>query len=147
MSQRAPLIAAAFDEVSRWRADSGSTSDQAVRALLAAYPPDRVADLLWADLPESVSTTDVADLLSLWTWRTDDNGASIMRTMERWIDECADSRKVAVALNLDAYPFVDHRLRLARLKLLAARFPEHRSRCESMIDATKLMMQRDCERG
>lgn len=138
-----PLLIAALQEVSLWRVDPRSAPDDAVYELLASYQGrGQVADLLWADLPPATSVEDVADLLNLWSWRTDDNGAQIMRTAERWIDECVNSKKVGVAISLEAFPFVDDRVRLARMMLVGERFPEHRHRCEYIIAETKTMKDR-----
>ena len=142
MINRAQLTIAALDEASRWRLNPQCATDRDVCALLAAYPSgSEVADLLWADLPADMKTEDVADLLSLWCWRTDDNGSQIMRTVERWIDESTDARKVGVAISLDAFPFIDHSTRLARMRSLGTKFPQFRSRCESIIAQTKEMME------
>ena len=75
-------------------------------------------------------------------WRTSDNGSQIRRTIERWIDECADTKKVGVAINLEALPFIDNDIRLARVTILMERFPEHRHRCESIIAETRALMGR-----
>lgn len=140
--ERALLVRAALEEVSRWRSYPRSQSDEAICSLLASYSlHEQLADLLWADLPPSACPQDVADLLSMWFWRTADNGAAIRRTTERWIEESADSKKIAVALNLEAYPFLDDEVRLAKLKILAAQFPEHRARCESIVDESQAMMR------
>lgn len=128
------LVEAALQEVVKLRASDFAGDDDAVVRLLNAYADaDSVADCLWQDLPDDYRIEDVADLLSLWCWRTDDNGALIMRAVERWIVECADENKVEVALSLGAYPFIDSDVCIANLKRAGTTFPALAARCERII--------------
>jgi hypothetical protein len=107
MTERQILVRATLAEVQRLRGGNFMGADDLVLQLLQSYSSgDSLADLLWADLPEDAPVADVADLLSLWSWRTDDNGSSIRRAVERWIEEGRSQKQIAVALNLDAHPFV-----------------------------------------
>lgn len=128
------LVEAALQEVSKLRASSFAGNDDTVLRLLNTYADaDSVADRLWQDLPAHYCVEDVADLLSLWCWRTDDNGTLIARAVERWIVECADENKVKVALSLDAYPFIDPDVCIANLKKAGTTFPALHARCERII--------------
>ena len=97
--RRTALVLGALAEVQKLReADFRGAGHLAIQ-LLASYPEgESLPDLLWADLPDDASVKDIADLLSLWSWRTDDNGARIMRGVERWIRpgrECEANRSRA----------------------------------------------------
>ena len=142
--QRSALVRDALAQVEKLRNAAFRGTDDLVVRLLASYPAGgSLPDLLWADLPKEASVQDVADLLSLWSWRTDDNGASIMRAVERWIEECANAKQIEVGLNLDAYPYVDHQLRIDRLQLVATKFPELAGRCRAIIDQSRGWISRD----
>jgi hypothetical protein len=148
MTERTQLIQAAIAEVQELRKVQFNGPDEQVQQLLDSYlPEDSLADLLWADAGAEASVQDIADLLSLWSWRTDDNGSGIMRTMERWIEEGTDSKKIAVALELDAYPFIDHRVRIAKLQCVAAKFPELAQRCQLVITKSKNLIERESYLG
>lgn len=91
------------------------------------------AELLWGDLPTHRVVEDVADLLGLWCWYGDDNGSSILRTAEEWITDCCDEERVAVALNLDAYPFLDAQEMQSKLGKVALNFPSLQEKCRQLI--------------
>ncbi|MET3823163.1 hypothetical protein ACVK00_001958 [Burkholderia sp. PvR073] len=134
MFTRHKLVEAALHEVAKLRASNFAGDDDVVLRLLNAYTgADSVADYLWQELPINYHVENVADLLSLWCWRTDDNGALIMRAVERWIVECADESKIKVALSMDAYPFIDPDVCIANLKKAATAFPALHARCEKII--------------
>lgn len=143
MTERQQLVQAALAEVRRLRERNFCGPDECVLQLLQTYPSDQsIPDLLWTDLPDEASVRDIADLLSLWSWRTDDNGSSIMRAVERWIDDGVNEKQIAVALNLDAYPFVDHGVRIAKVQQVAAKFPGLARRCENVIAQSEDWMSR-----
>jgi hypothetical protein len=143
MTERQMLVRATLAEVQRLRGENFAGADDLVLQLLQSYSfGDSLADLLWADLPEDAPVQDVADLLSLWSWRTDDNGSGIRRAAERWIEEGQSQKQVAVALNLDAYPFVDDGVRIANLQKTAEKFPELAQRCHEIITESRILMQR-----
>lgn len=76
------LVEAALQDVAKLRARDFAGNDDAVLRLLNAYADaDSVADYLQRDLPANYRVEDVADLLSLWCWRTGDNSAMIMRAV------------------------------------------------------------------
>lgn len=134
MNDRAPLLAVALEQVAALRQSGFRGDDSAVLHLLRDYGEgDHLVSNLWADLPDGCPREDVADLLALWSWRTNDNGAAIMRTLERWIRDCSDEMKVWVALHQEAYPFVAHSDRINHLAKVAKKFPLLAPRCEAMI--------------
>ena len=143
MNTRTALVQGALQEVARLRSHEFRGSDAAVCSLLDSYSTEgSLADLLWSDLPSNCDLQDVADLLSLWSWRTNDNGSQIMRAVERWIVEGTDLRKISVALSLDALPFIDPEVAIAELKRVMAKFPQFESRCEAMIQERLRQIER-----
>jgi len=147
MTGRHHLVRETLAEVERLRALNFNGPDELVLQLLHSYPAEKqLADLLWNDLPEDAAVQDIADLLSLWIWRTDDNGSQIMRTVERWIEECINPKQIAVALSLDAYPFVNDQTRVAKLQQVAAKFPKLLPRCRQIIDQSKKWIERNAAR-
>jgi hypothetical protein len=146
--RRTDLVLEALAEVQKLREAGFRGSDHFAIQLLASYPEGgSLPDLLWADLPDDASVQDIADLLSLWSWRTDDNGARIMRAVERWIDQGENVRQIAVGLSLDAYPYIDHRVRVARLQSIAAKFPELASPCQQIIKQSREWIDRESHSG
>lgn len=137
-ASRITLARATLDEVATLRSNKFEGDGETVLCLLGEYgATSDVAELLWADLPATYRREDVADLLTLWAWRTNDNGAHIMRTLERWVSECSDESKVWVALHQDAYPFIDHRSRIDYLLRVKSAFPALGQHCQSMIDQSR----------
>lgn len=138
MNDRASLLAAALEQVATLRRSGFRGDDGAVLHLLRyCGEGDHLVSSLWADLPEGSLREDVADLLGLLVWRTNDNGAAIMRTLERWIRECSDELKIWVAVHQEAYPFIAHADRINHLVEVAKRFPSLAPRCEAMIAQTR----------
>ncbi|SDZ72350.1 hypothetical protein SAMN05518854_1291, partial [Variovorax sp. YR266] len=83
-TSRTALVQATLDEVAALRPTAFRGDDETVLRLLGEYgETSDVAELPWADLPDTYRREDAADLLNLWAWRTNDNGADIMRTLER----------------------------------------------------------------
>jgi hypothetical protein len=147
MADRHHLVLATLAEVERLRPLDFNGPDELVLQLLQSYPSEQsLADLLWGDLPNDASVQVIADLLSLWTWRTSDNGSQIMRTVERWIDECVNSKQIAVALNLDGYPFIDDHNRMEKLQQVADKFPDLKPRCLEIINQTRKWIERNAVR-
>jgi len=134
-TDRIALVQATLNEVAALRSNKFHGDDETVLRLLGEYgETSDVAELLWADLPTTYRREDAADLLTLWAWRTKDNGAQIMRTLEGWVSECSDESKVWVALHQDAFPFIDHRNRIDHLLRVKSTFPALGQHCQSMID-------------
>lgn len=144
MHTRTTLIQATLDEVAALRLANHQGSDDTVMRLLDEYEDDSdLAELLWADLPATYRAEDVAVLLDLWTWRTNDNGARIGRTLERWIVESSDERKVWIALNQEAYPFIDGNIRITHLLRLKSAFSALEERCDAMIAFSRELLERE----
>jgi hypothetical protein len=127
-----------FQRLRKASADLSAWQDDAVRALLDALSPEGdVAEQLWKVIPADADVTVVADLLSLWTWRTDDNGSAIMRTTERWVADLDDPRRIEAALQMDGLPFRDAAERKRRLQLVQERYPYLAGLCRPIIEYTE----------
>lgn len=77
----------------------------------------------------------MAKLFDLLAWQTDDNGAAMTRTVERWLIEGSHTRKVQIALNLGVYPFPDERDMYRVLTQVAGNLPQVADRCRELINA------------
>ena len=106
-------------------------------AVVEAFGEEGLADRLFNDIPDSVPFNLVCRLFDLLTWQTNDNGAAIYRTVERWLIEGRDLRKAQIALNLDFFPFPDEQQMYRVLSLLAAKVPQLADRCEQLISARR----------
>jgi hypothetical protein len=109
----------------------------AASAVVTEFGELDLADRLFADIPESIPFLLVAKLFDLLAWQTNDNGSAMTRTIERWLVEGTDFRKVQIALNLDVYPFPDEKEMFRVLPLVAGAFPQVAGRCEEMINARR----------
>lgn len=135
VNNRTAIVVATLADVSHAREQQFREHPSTVRALLELYlGKGSIADLLWNDLPRHYEVQDVADLLTMWTWMGEDNGTEIHRAAERWIAECCDPKRIAVALSLDAVPFMDATVCIAQLRRVEAAFPELGERCEEVIE-------------
>jgi hypothetical protein len=143
VNDRTEIVAATLLEVSRAREQRFHEHPGSVRTLLALYRgKGSVADLLWKDLPRQYEIQDVADLLAMWSWMVEDNGREIHRAAERWITGCCDSKQIAVALSLDALPFIDPEVCIVELRKVEAVFPELRECCERVIEIRRRELER-----
>jgi hypothetical protein len=142
MKDRCLLVQAALNQVKKLRETDFRGNDDLVCALLGSYPAgESIANSLWAELPVDAASADIADLLSLWIWRTDDNGTAIMRAVESWITERIDPKQVEVALSLEGYPFIDDQVRIHALQQLEEVFPHFGPRCQEIIEQTRTWMK------
>ena len=74
-----------------------------------------------------------SSLLAVATWSGKENGASLQRTLEKWLLEGADSQRISLALTHGVFPFRDAAEMDAVLMRIAARFPEHAGQCRHLI--------------
>ncbi|WGM40762.1 hypothetical protein [Caulobacter sp. NIBR1757] len=113
-------------------------------AVVGTFPTDLVGDAMRAmgegDLAERVYSASegmpweaVAEFFSCAVWQTSDNGTQILRTTDQWLTEGQDERKVAIALHVDAYPFLDAAEMEQVLRETAVRFPQFAAKCADMI--------------
>jgi hypothetical protein len=105
------------------------------RAVVIEFGEQNLADRLFADIPDSVSFLMVAKLFNLLAWQTDDNGSAMTRTVERWLVEGANLRKIQIVLNLDVYPFQDGREMCRVLSDVALSHPEVADNCQQLISS------------
>ena len=103
-----PTISAALDAICHERDDQKySASFDAAAAVAEAFGEQDLADRVYSEIPRSIPFELVADLFNLLAWQTNDNGASVARAAECWLQEGADNRKLLIALHLEVYPFID----------------------------------------
>jgi hypothetical protein len=141
MQEKAFLVKAALAETEAWRSSNCSGPDDAALALLRFYgESEDLAELLWNDRPERANLQAMADLMSLWAWRTNDNGSRIHRTLEKWVRESSDEERVWLALHNEAMPFIDHAERIERLAQVQHTFPTLAEQCQKISDETRRMV-------
>lgn len=109
----------------------------AVRAVVVKFGEENLADRLFADIPDSIAFMQVARLFDFLAWQTDDNGSAMTRTVERWLIEGTNLRKIQIALNLDVYPFPDEHEMYRVLSDVAVSFPQLVDRCQQLISSRK----------
>src|SRR5262245_30745193 len=114
------------------RGPVGEGTFAAVDRLLEEYGESRLADRLFEDIPRSVPWKVVVDLFNILAWSTSDNGASMLRTCERWLREADDVRKLEIALHQEVYPFVDQAEMEKVLGCLKSIRPEVAERCREL---------------
>lgn len=107
----------------------------AAHSIVVEFGEDNLADRLFADIPDSISFLQVAWLFNFLAWQTDDNGSAMTRTVERWLVEGTDLRKIQIALNLDVYPFPDEHEMYRVLSNVAVSHPQVADRCQELISA------------
>jgi hypothetical protein len=115
--------------------ERGQRFDQSfklVDQLLKAWGEPDLAERLYAATLEH-PWGGVADLFGILAWTTSDNGAAMMRTMERWLRENKAVRKLQIALYQDAYPFLKRDEMENVLQEAARRHPEVAERCSELI--------------
>lgn len=130
-----PILDAALEAICRERGE-GDSSDtfEAVEALHQAYGEEDLANRLFAEIPRTVPFEIVVELFDILAWETRDNGAAMTRTMEGWLREGKDNRKLLIALHLEVYPFIDAQEMYAVLsKLEKTAIPRVRERCGELI--------------
>ncbi|MBN3816218.1 hypothetical protein G3N57_06110 [Paraburkholderia sp. Se-20369] len=79
------------------------------------------------------------------SWQMTNRLELVRATLERWIGTCSDADKVWIALNQDAYPFIDHSIRIQQLSKVMTAFPLLRASCEAMLAQTQRWMCVDRE--
>lgn len=86
----------------------------------------------------------LAEILELFIWATDDNGAEIMRAVERWL-QSDDVDRVRVAVEFqEVFPF-RHRAEMdSVLAVVKARWPELVERCDALA-AARTASTRECK--
>ena len=129
-----PTISEALNAICQERDDqSYSASFDTAAAVVKTFGEADLADLVFAEVPRSIPFELVAELFNLLAWQTNDNGASVTRTVERWLKEGADNRKLLIALNLEVYPFIDGDEMERVLSSLADQNSRVSARCRELI--------------
>jgi hypothetical protein len=138
-----PTLAHAIDTLCQERdAEAYSQTFTAVNLLVNEFGEDQLATRLFDAIPRTVAFELVAELFGVLIWSTRDNGGAIMRTLESWLEDGADDRKIRIALAIDylqVYPFNDdERMRTVLLTLAQARH-RHAGQCERLIAARRAL--------
>jgi hypothetical protein len=113
---------------------SGPAAAELGRSAAEGLPAVDVADYLFERSRGVIRAwpRGLAELFELLVWTMDDNGAEVMRAVERWLLS-DDFERVRVAVELrEVFPF-RHRAEMdAALAVVKARWPELAERCESL---------------
>ncbi|MGC0096438.1 hypothetical protein, partial [Ralstonia pseudosolanacearum] len=129
-----PVISAALDAICLERDDKEySVSFDAAAAVVRVFGERDLANVLFSEIPRTVPFELVAQLFDLLAWQTNDNGASVTRTIEAWLREGRDNRKLLIALHLEVYPFIDHREMERVLSHLAETNFRVAARCKELM--------------
>lgn len=127
------ILREAFHAIRRGRGRDFTAAVQEMEKVLASMGETDIANQVMSEAAAEVSWQEIADLLGILMWSTTDNGSQIMRTAESWLHDMRDERRVAVALNLDAYPFLDRAEMERVLTRVAKTWPSVRDQCLELI--------------
>ena len=131
-----PTLSKVLDAICLERDDQKwSAASVAAFELVAAYGEDGLAERLFNEIPRTVPFEIVSELFDLLSWRTNDNGTAITRTLESWLMEGLDNRKLLVALHVEVYPFLDAGEMERVLSDLGYKTPRVAARCKSLIES------------
>ena len=130
-------------------ASEGVESDSAfdlVAPALHEFGEGDLAERVLAAAPQA-DWEGIAAFLNIASWDVSPAAESqIFRTMEAWLEDADDVRRVQVALNLDVIPFsrpgCDPGLLEAVLARVAGRFPETAARCRYLLTEAKRVRRR-----
>jgi hypothetical protein len=128
------LVTETLDTIAVERGNFDRSSDL-VDDVIRKFGEPGLAERLYAVIPRERPWQDIADLFGILIWSTSDNGASLMRTMEQWLQSADVLRQGRVALHLDVYPFIDRGMMVRVLGDVASRLPEVRDRCHELIES------------
>ena len=129
-----PVISAALDAICLERDDKEySVSFDAAAAVVREFGERDLANVLFSEIPRTVPFELVAELFDLLAWQTNDNGSSVTRTIEAWLREGRDNRKLLIALHLAVYPFIDYREMERVLSHLAETNFRVAARCKELM--------------
>jgi len=130
------VVAYALDVIAIESVQTGYTEAFcAAQAVVSEFGECNLADRLFSDIPDSISFLLVAKLFNLLAWQTEDNGSAMTRTVERWLVEGENMRKVQIALNLDVYPFVEEDEMCRVLSYVAVSHPQLADKCQQLISS------------
>ena len=135
------LLTDILDTIAAERDDSDRTF-QLVDELLARYGQTDLAHRLYDAIAPSRPWQQVADLFGILIWSTNDNGFSLMREMEHWLESADDVRKIQIALHLDVYPFTDRAEMERVLAEVARRHPEVAGECQRLVESRRRHLER-----
>jgi hypothetical protein len=122
--------------------DSGtwdSLDEEALLGLIEEFGQDDLADKLYREIPKVIPFEVVCDLFNILAWRTDDNGSSVTRAIERWLRTSKDQRKLLISLHLEVYPFIDPIEMEKVLLILGTNNARISRRCAELISQRKKM--------
>ncbi len=106
----------------------------AVDALIEAYGADDVAEIVALAVHAGRATPgQAATFLNVAAWSGTDNGASMTRTLTDWVRRADDTVRLHLALHHEVYLLPTAEEMKTALTAIAARYPEHRARCETLI--------------
>lgn len=133
-------MAAALAEVlavlRRERGTGYPAAHEAVQGWLDDFGEERLAERVIDAAPADAPVEDLADLFGFLVWATSDNGSQRCRTLERWLREGTDERRMCIALHPGAefYPFMDAQEMELELSRIANERPALRARCIDLIE-------------
>jgi len=135
-----PIISTALDAICLERDDQKYVASfDAVSALVKEFGEQGLAERVFSEIPRTVPFELVAELFDLLAWQTEDNGGAIHRTIEEWLREASDNRKMLIALNSGIYPFIDDEEMERVLSHLATTNARISGRCKEILQARKIL--------
>ena len=108
-----------------------------VDKLLLEYGEVDLAERLYSDIDKDWPVKVICDLFGILIWSTSDNGTALTQVTDRWITECICERKVAIAIDLETYPFRSFEEMERKLNVVSSKFPGLSPKCESLIESRR----------
>ena len=108
-----------------------------VDKLLLEYGEVDLAERLYSDIDKDWPVKIVSDLFSILIWSTSDNGSALTNATDGWITECICERKIAIAIDLEIYPFRSFEEMERKLSVVASKFPKLSPKCASLIESRR----------
>lgn len=136
-----PTVEQALNTIcqSRDEGDWRSLDEEILKKLVEQFGEEDLANKLFEEIPRTVPYEVVCDLFDLLAWRTNDNGSSVIRTVESWLRDATDNRQLFIALHLDVYPFLDRQEMEDVLSKLAGQNHVFHHRCNELIAQRRLL--------
>ncbi|MGW6217996.1 hypothetical protein [Streptomyces sp. NPDC055109] len=104
---------------------------EAVEGVMAALGSDDIADVVAEGVAAGrISMQQAQAYIGVAVWSGVDNGNSMRRTLDGWLQSMDDAMRVALALHSDIYPLPTRAEMASVLKRVGERFPEHRPTCQ-----------------
>lgn len=108
----------------------------ALLSIIARVGEDNLPDHIAAAVESAIFNFDEGSLLiGVASYSTRDEGSSIQRVLDHWLETGSDELRILLALEHDTVPFRSRGHRIEVLTALAQRFPKFAYKCKQLLKA------------